>query len=145
MLRFLTATSTLFLILTNNSWANNAPQQGGLVNFIPLILILLVFYFLLFRPQQKKFKEHQETLKSLKTGNKVVTSSGIIGVVRAIDNKENIVDLEISSGVVMQIQKHNINGVVKEEKKRTNKNRTRQTRRPNKTNAKGGTNKKPNN
>ncbi len=87
---------------------------AGFANFVPLILIFLVFYFLLIRPQQKKLKEHQNVLKTLKNGDKVHTNSGIFGVVKSIDTKENTVDLEIASNVVIKILKQSISSVTKE-------------------------------
>jgi preprotein translocase subunit YajC len=56
-------------------------------NFIPLILLIVVFYFVLIRPQQKKAKEHANLMKSIKPGDKVVTSSGIIGKVLTVREK----------------------------------------------------------
>lgn len=87
---------------------------AGLTNFIPLILIFLVFYFLLIRPQQKKMKEHQNVLNTLKNGDKVHTNSGIFGIVKAIDTKENTVDLEIASNVVIKILKPSISDVIRD-------------------------------
>jgi preprotein translocase subunit YajC len=56
-------------------------------NFIPLILLIVVFYFVLIRPQQKKAKDHQKLMQSIKPGDKVVTSSGIIGKVLTVREK----------------------------------------------------------
>jgi preprotein translocase subunit YajC len=91
--------------------------QSGLTSFIPLILIFLVFYFLLIRPQQKKIREHQNILDNLKAGNKVHTNGGLIGVIKSVDKKDNQVDLEIASGVVVKILKTSVLGLVKEDKK----------------------------
>ena len=64
-------------------------QNSGIGQFIPLILIFVIFYFFLIRPQQKKVKEHKIMVENLKRGDKVVTSAGIIGVVeRIIDNEK---------------------------------------------------------
>lgn len=90
-----------------------APQTG-LMNFVPLILIFVVFYFLLVRPQQKKMKEHQNTLGKLKNGDKVQTSGGIFGVVKSIDDKENIVELEIAANVIIKVLKQSIADVGKD-------------------------------
>ena len=61
----------------------------GIAQFIPLILIFIIFYFFLIRPQQKKVKEHKIMVDNLKRGDKIVTSSGIIGTVeRIIDNEK---------------------------------------------------------
>tara|TARA_B110000305_G_C18875188_1_gene374937 strand:+ start:68 stop:355 length:288 start_codon:yes stop_codon:yes gene_type:complete len=64
-------------------------QNSGISQFIPLILIFVIFYFFLIRPQQKKVKEHKTMVESLKRGDKVVTSAGIIGTIeRIIDNEK---------------------------------------------------------
>jgi preprotein translocase subunit YajC len=73
-----------------------AGPQGGLAafsSFLPLILIFVIFYFLLIRPQSKKAKEHKQMLESLKKGDKVMTSGGILGVIEDIDG--DIVTLKV--------------------------------------------------
>ena len=57
---------------------------GGLANFLPILLIMAVFYFLVLRPQQKRQRQLQETIASLKTGDKVITNGGIIGVITMV-------------------------------------------------------------
>ncbi len=70
--------------------------------FIPLILIFVIFYFFLIRPQQRKAKEHKKMVEELKRGDKVITTGGIIGVVdRIIDNEK--IEVEISNGVKVEI------------------------------------------
>ena len=79
-------------------------EGSGIGQFIPLILIFVIFYFFLIRPQQKKVKEHKAMVESLKRGDKVVTSGGITGTVeRLIDN--DIVEVEIAENVKFQIVK----------------------------------------
>ena len=78
---------------------------GGFAGFIPLILMLGVFYFLLIRPQQKKMKEHRAMVEALRRGDKVVTSSGILGTVSKIDTDTGIIHLEIASDVVVKVVK----------------------------------------
>jgi preprotein translocase subunit YajC len=69
---------------------NAAPaSESSLTSFVPLILIFVVFYFLIVRPQSKKIKEHQALIKNLKSGDKVVTNSGIIGVITAVHDDKN--------------------------------------------------------
>jgi preprotein translocase subunit YajC len=64
-------------------------MDQGIGQFIPLILIFVIFYFFLIRPQQKKVKEHKIMVDNLKRGDKIITSSGIIGTVeRIIDNEK---------------------------------------------------------
>tara|TARA_B100000989_G_C19467692_1_gene439147 strand:+ start:873 stop:1160 length:288 start_codon:yes stop_codon:yes gene_type:complete len=70
--------------------------------FIPLILIFVIFYFFLIRPQQRKAKEHKKMVEELKRGDKVITTGGIVGVVdRIIDNEK--IEVEISNGVKVEI------------------------------------------
>ena len=77
-------------------------MDAGIGQFIPLILIFVIFYFFLIRPQQKKVKEHKLMVESLKRGDKVVTSGGIVGTVeRIIDNEK--IELMISDEVKVEI------------------------------------------
>ena len=77
---------------------------SGIGQFIPLILIFVIFYFFLIRPQQKKAKEHKLMVENLKRGDKVVTSGGIIGSVeRVIDNEK--VEVLISDNVTVELVK----------------------------------------
>jgi len=79
-------------------------EGSGIGQFIPLILIFVIFYFFLIRPQQKKVKEHKVMVESLKRGDKVVTSGGITGrVERLIDNDK--VEVEIAENVKVEIVK----------------------------------------
>lgn len=61
-------------------------QTNSILSFLPLILMFVVFYFLLIRPQQKRQKEHAEMVKNLKKGDRVVTSGGIIGMVHTLQD-----------------------------------------------------------
>jgi preprotein translocase subunit YajC len=79
-------------------------EGSGIGQFIPLILIFVIFYFFLIRPQQKKVKEHKAMVESLKRGDRVVTSGGITGKVeRLIDNDK--VEVEIAENVKVEIVK----------------------------------------
>ena len=79
-------------------------SNSGIGQFIPLILIFVIFYFFLIRPQQKKVKEHKQMVENLKRGDKVVTSGGIVGVVeRIIENDK--VELNISDNVNVEVIK----------------------------------------
>ena len=77
---------------------------SGIGQFIPLILIFVIFYFFLIRPQQKKVKEHKLMVENLKRGDKVITSGGIVGSIeRVIDNDK--VEVSISENVKVDIIK----------------------------------------
>ena len=77
-------------------------MEAGIGQFIPLILIFVIFYFFLIRPQQKKVKQHKAMVEALKRGDKVITSGGIVGTVeRVIDNEK--VEVKISENVNVEI------------------------------------------
>ena len=77
-------------------------MDAGIGQFIPLILIFVIFYFFLIRPQQKKVKEHKLMVEGLKRGDKVITTGGIVGTVeRIIDNEK--VEVNISENVNVEI------------------------------------------
>ena len=77
-------------------------MDAGIGQFIPLILIFVIFYFFLIRPQQKKVKEHKLMVEGLKRGDKVITTGGVIGSVeRIIDNEK--VEVKISENVSVEI------------------------------------------
>ena len=77
-------------------------EGSGIGQFIPLILIFVIFYFFLIRPQQKKVKEHKAMVEALKRGDKIITSGGIVGEVeRIIDNEK--VEISISENVKVEV------------------------------------------
>jgi len=82
-------------------------SSSGIAQFIPLILIFVIFYFFLIRPQQKKIKEHKQMVASLKRGDQVVTSGGIIGKIERVFDDDKI-DLQISENVTVQIVRSTI-------------------------------------
>jgi|TARA_B110000116_G_C16246917_1_gene320481 preprotein translocase subunit YajC len=86
-------------------------SSSGFAQFIPLILIFVIFYFFLIRPQQKKIKEHKIMVSSLQRGDKVVTSGGIIGVVERILDEDKI-DLTISDNVNVQVVKSTVQNLI---------------------------------
>ncbi len=85
-----------------------AAPQGGLMGFVPLILIFVVFYFLLIRPQQKKAKDHQEFIANLKKGEEIITSGGIHGKITGITDA--VVTVEIADNVKVKISRQYILG-----------------------------------
>ena len=79
-------------------------EGAGIGQFIPLILIFVIFYFFLIRPQQKKVKEHKTMVENLKRGDKVITSGGITGTIeRLIDNDK--VEVEIAENIKVEVVK----------------------------------------
>jgi preprotein translocase subunit YajC len=84
---------------------------NAMVQFLPLVLIFVVFYFLLIRPQQKKQKEHRGMLDTLRRGDRVVTGGGIIGTVNRVTNAEEVV-VDIADGVRVRVLRSTISSVL---------------------------------
>ena len=80
---------------------------SGFAQFIPLILIFVIFYFFLIRPQQKKLKEHKSMVTALKRGDQVITSGGIVGEVDKVYEDDKI-DVVISENVTVKVVKSTI-------------------------------------
>ena len=80
---------------------------SGFAQFIPLILIFVIFYFFLIRPQQKKIKEHKNMVTSLKRGDEVITSGGIVGRIEKVHDDDKI-DLSISENVTVKVVRSTI-------------------------------------
>lgn len=80
-------------------------------NLLVLGLLFFIFYFILIRPQQKRIKMHQEMMKGLQKGNKVMTSGGIIGVITKLEG-EDIAVVEIAQGVKVRVARSSINEVI---------------------------------
>lgn len=103
----------------NEAYAATQPiaEAGSMSGaFIQLGLILLIFYFFLIRPQQRKIREHNEMVQALKVGDTVLTNGGIYGKITKVEEHE--VALEVASGVVIKVDRMSIGGLVlpKEEK-----------------------------
>jgi preprotein translocase subunit YajC len=79
-------------------------EGSGIGQFIPLILIFVIFYFFLIRPQQKKVKEHKAMVENLKRGDKVITSGGITGTIERVIDKDKV-EVEIAENVKVEIIK----------------------------------------
>lgn len=105
----MTSISEFFI---SNAYAEGAaaPQGGGFMEFLPLIALLAVFYFLVLRPQQKRAKEHAAVVAALQKGDEVVTIGGVLGKITKV-SEENVM-VEIASGVEMQVQKPSIQTVL---------------------------------
>jgi preprotein translocase subunit YajC len=86
-------------------------DQNALIQFLPLILIFVVFYFLLIRPQQRKTKDHKTMLDALRRGDRVVTGGGIIGTVARVENPEEVT-VDIADGVRVRVLRSTISSVL---------------------------------
>jgi preprotein translocase subunit YajC len=96
----------MFNLLFNEAFAEEAvAKSSNITSFLPLILITVVFYFLVIRPQQKKNKEHQDKLKNLSRGDEVITTGGIVGkVAQIIPNSDHLM-IEIAKDLEIKIHK----------------------------------------
>ena len=100
--------------MISSAFAQSAAGGAGsfsLQGLLPFVLIFIIFYFLLIRPQQKRVKQHKLMVESLKRGNKVLTAGGILGVVtKAMDGSETV-SVEIASGVTVELARQMISEV----------------------------------
>ncbi|MFH1992903.1 MAG: preprotein translocase subunit YajC [Pseudomonadota bacterium] len=90
--------------------ADAVQGTGGFTSFVPLILMFVIFYFLLIRPQQKKAKEHREIIKNVKKGDRIITSGGIHGRVTAVG--ETTMTVEIADKVRVKLARGNVAALV---------------------------------
>jgi len=84
---------------------------SGFAQFIPLILIFVIFYFFLIRPQQKKVKEHKSMIAALKRGDEIVTAGGVVGKIERI-LEDDKVDIIISENVTVKVVKSTIQSLL---------------------------------
>jgi preprotein translocase subunit YajC len=92
----------------SSAYAQAAPGAagGGIIAFLPFVVILVVFYFLLVRPQNKRAKEQREMLSKIAAGDEVATAGGILG--KVLEVGEQFLSLEIADGVTVKLQKHQV-------------------------------------
>jgi preprotein translocase subunit YajC len=103
--------------MTDIAFAQSAPGVGGpsqLFSFLPLVLVFVIFYFLLIRPQQKKAKDHRDMIARLKKNDEVMTSGGIYGKVVALTDE--VVTLEVAANVRLRVHRPQISTVITVEK-----------------------------
>lgn len=98
----------------SNAWAQSAPQapqQPSMIEaLLPFVILFVIFYFLLIRPQQKRAKEHKRMVENLAKGDEVVTTGGLLG--KITDVGENFVDLEVAENMTVKIQRSMVSNVV---------------------------------
>lgn len=103
--------SSAFAQVSGSTAASAEPN--AIMNLLPLLLIFAVFYFFLIRPQQKKLKEHETLVNSVKRGDEIITGGGILGKISKIEEGSNIVFVEIAEGVIVRVNKATIIDVAK--------------------------------
>jgi preprotein translocase subunit YajC len=102
----------MMLISPAYAQAGGAPAGFDMISLLPLVLIFVVFYFLLIRPQQKKMKAHRELIGALKRGDKVLTSGGIIGTVVKVEEGEDVLLVEIAKDVRVRVARSTISDLM---------------------------------
>ncbi|MCS7008529.1 MAG: preprotein translocase subunit YajC [Chthoniobacterales bacterium] len=101
----------LFIFIAQTATEPQPPNP--LLQLVPLLFLFIIFYFLLIRPQQKKAKEHQKLIESLKTGDRVVTTAGIHGLITNV--KEKTVLIKVADNVKIEFDKQAVVSVQREE------------------------------
>jgi len=94
----------------SNAYAQDAAAQGGLMSFLPLIVIFAVFYFMLIRPQMKRSKEHKQLVSQLSKGDEVITNGGLLG--RITDVSDAFVTLELADNLQIKLQRQAVANVM---------------------------------
>jgi len=87
---------------------------SGFAQFVPLILIFVIFYFFLIRPQQKKIKDHKSMVSSLQRGDEVITSGGIVGKIERVLDDDRV-ELTISENVIIEVIKSTIQSITNQQ------------------------------
>lgn len=90
----------------SNAYAASAPAAADWTSFLPLIIIFVLFWFMLIRPQMKQAKEHRKMLDALQKGDEVATSGGLTG--KVVKVSDSFVSLEIAPETVVHVQKHTV-------------------------------------
>ncbi|MGA7799887.1 MAG: preprotein translocase subunit YajC [Gammaproteobacteria bacterium] len=85
-------------------------EAGPLMSFLPLILLFVIFYFMLIRPQTKRAKEHKKMVESLAKGDEVVTNGGLLGRITQVD--ENFLEVQVADNVKVKIQRQAVSSLM---------------------------------
>ncbi len=94
-----------------NARAEETPSQGGgMMGLLPLILIFVVFYFFLIRPQMKQAREHKQMVEALAKGDEIVTTGGLLGKINKVG--DNFIILEIAKDIEVKVQKHAVSATM---------------------------------
>lgn len=102
--------SAALMAVSADALAQQPEEPNFLVSMAPLVIIFIIFYFMLIRPQQKRAKEHKEMTEALAKGDEIVTQGGILGKVTKVG--ENFAEVEISDGVAVKIQRQQVGAVM---------------------------------
>ena len=102
------------IILLMGTAGSGGGQQGNpLLGFMPLVLIIVIMYFLMIRPQAKKQKEHRAMVEQLQKGDRVLTSGGIVGTIAGIKENEGLLIVKIADNVKVELSRGSVAQVLK--------------------------------
>lgn len=107
-------------LLSSLGFAQDGSPSSGeslIANFLPIILIIAVFYFLLLRPQQKRAKEHRNMINDLSEGTKIITGGGIFGIIKEAKSGEKFIIVEIAHNIKIKIKRDTIVEVIADDTK----------------------------
>lgn len=108
----------MFILSAFAETAESTAAVGSpLLSLVPIVVIFVIFYLLVIRPQNRKIKSHQEMINGLKVGDKVVTSGGIVGFITKVDEKNSLFHVEAAEGINIKIIKNSILEKLSKEKK----------------------------
>ncbi len=94
----------------SNAYAQDVAGSSGLMNFLPLIVIFAVFYFMLIRPQMKRSKDHRNLVSQLAKGDEVITNGGLLG--RITDVSDSFVTLELADNIQVKLQRQAVANIM---------------------------------
>jgi preprotein translocase subunit YajC len=103
--------ATLFLFLAQTPAPSPAPAGSGLLSMLPFVFLIVIMYYVMIRPQMRRQKEQAKLVSSLKTGDRVVTASGIHGLISNV--KETTVIVKVADNVKLEMEKSAVTNVVK--------------------------------
>jgi preprotein translocase subunit YajC len=103
--------ATLFLFLAQTPAPSPAPAGSGLLGMLPFVFLIVIMYYVMIRPQMRRQKEQAKLVSSLKTGDRVVTTSGIHGLISNV--KETTVIVKVADNVKLEMEKSAVTNVVK--------------------------------
>lgn len=92
--------------------AGPAPQSGGMEMIIMLVVFAFVFYFMIYRPQAKRVKEHKGLMSALGKGDEVLTQGGIVGKITKVSDEKDFIVISIAEGIEVTVQKGAVNAVL---------------------------------
>jgi len=100
----------LLSLFVSNAWAADAGQPSALTSLLPLVLIMIVFYFMLIRPQSKRMKEQKNMIGSLKKGDEIVTNGGLLGKITHVG--DSFISVDTGEGTTLIVQRQAIGALM---------------------------------